>query len=223
MLKVMQHIYIVPILFGALFSTKAFTQGWPLFYRIFSGLLMGVFAIELVSILWKYVFFSIPGWPFSRSNIWLYNAFLAPQYLLYLTAYFFLLKSTAIRRIIIMLGVAYTILVILNWLLFQDIHTVNSISLIAASAIIIFLTVSYFEQLRKDENTGALFAYPAAWISLGAFIFHAANIPYIFCLNFLSLKHPTLAVSLFYVYLILNCLMYSLYTTAFLWKRPLLK
>lgn len=223
MLKVVQHIYMIPVLLGALFSIRAFRQGWPLFYRIFSGLLITVFIIELLAVLWKYLFFSIPGWPFSRSNIWLYNAFLVPQYLLYLTAYYFLLNSKAIRRIIIILGVAYTILVILNWLLFQNIHTINSISLIAASAIIIFLTVSYFEQLRKDESSGALLAYPAVWISLGAFIFHTANIPYIFCLDYLSRNHPALAVSLFYVYLILICLMYLLYTTAFLWKRPLLK
>jgi hypothetical protein len=94
---------------------------------------------------------------------------------------------------------------------------------LAASAIVLFLTISYFEQLRKEKEVIRLTKHPMAWLSLGAFIFHAATLPYIICLDYLIQHNVSLAIALYYIYLGLNCILYSLYSVAFLCQKPLLK
>jgi hypothetical protein len=223
MLQVIQHIYTIPLLTSALLSLRAFRRQWPLPYRIFSLLLFFVLAIELMAISWKYYHHYIGAGHRATSNLWLYNSLLVPQYLLYMAVYYHVLRSARIKKIILIAGVLLILTGIINPLFFQSIHSVNSVTLVMASAIIIFLTVTWFEQLRREEEQTPLITNPMAWISLGAFIFHAAFLPYIIGLNYLSNVNISLAIALFYVFLILNCVMYTLYSISFLCKATHLK
>jgi hypothetical protein len=224
MQKVLQHIYILPLFISMLLSLKSFRLSWPAPYKIFSLLLICISVIEIFALLWKYILYNNVGYGgFSNSNIWLYNCFLVPQYLLYLYVYHQVIKSKLLKRTILIAGVVYSLFTLVNILFFQSINSINSFPIIAASIIILFLTSGYFEQLRKEKEIMRLTSQPMVWISLGAFIFHAANLPYIISLNYLIHNNIPLAIALFYIYLGLNCIMYTFYSIAFLCPHPLRK
>jgi hypothetical protein len=182
---------------------------------------LSVFFVEVLAILWKYHIIGIPNHPWSSSNLWIYNVFLLPQYLLYMALYYQVIRSAAIRKIIIALAVFYTVFALLNIFYIQHINNIDSLTLAVSSGIVIFLTIAYFEQLRKEEQLIRLTTHPMVWISLGAFIFHTANLPYLIGLNYLIHTNLPLAIALFYIFLALNCIMYTLYSVALLCPRPL--
>lgn len=222
MLQVIQHIYIIPLLISAFLSLRASKRKWPYPYRLFSRLLVAVSVVELVAISWKY-YFTFTGNKAYAHNVWLYNSFLVPQYLLYMMVYYHALQAERIKKAIIIAGVLFAVAGMLNLFFFQSFQTVNSFTIVMASGIVIWLTIAWFEQLRAGKEVTVLTSNPMAWISLGAFIFHAAILPYMIGLNYLSRVNISLAIALFYVFLILNCVMYTLYSIAFLCKAPRLK
>lgn len=220
MLRLIQHIYILPLAASALLSLKSFRLGWAVQYKMFSALLWLILFTECTAILWKYVIYN-QSWSghYSKSNIWIYNIFLIPQYLGYCLVFYQAAISKKRKKLIIAAAVIFTIVTVANMLFFQPVTTVSSFAIIAASLLVIFLSTGYFEELRKQETITRLSTHPMAWISLGAFIFHAANLPYIISLNYLIGNNMSLAVALFYIYMGLNCVMYTLYSTAFLCTR----
>lgn len=221
MLRLVQHIYILPLMISMLLSLKVFRLRWPAPYKTFSVLLISIAIVETTAILWKYVLHNkIGGGHFSNSNIWLYNCFLVPQYLLYVYVYYQVAASVFRKKIILIAGAVFTILTISDILFLQPLDTISSFAVIAASLLVIFLTTGYFEQLRKQQEIIRLSSHPMTWISLGAFIFHAANLPYMISLNYLIHNNIPLAVALFYIYMGLNCIMYTLYSIAFLRTYP---
>ena len=221
MSKVIQHIYIIPLFVSAALGLRCIRLRWPTPYITFSILVLSVFFVEVLAILWKYHIIGIPNHPWSSSNLWIYNVFLLPQYLLYMALYYQVIRSAAIRKIIIALAVFYTVFALLNIFYIQHINNIDSLTLAVSSGIVIFLTIAYFEQLRKEEQLIRLTTHPMVWISLGAFIFHTANLPYLIGLNYLIHTNLPLAIALFYIFLALNCIMYTLYSVALLCPRPL--
>jgi hypothetical protein len=214
---------MLPLFLSALFSIRSIRMKWPAPYITFSILLLSVFLVETMALLWKYYFFTIKGWPWSNSNLWLYNCFLLPQYLLYMAAYYQALQSAVVKRVIVVLAILFAVFAGFNMAFVQHIGSIDSYTLALADSIVIFLTIAWFEQLRTDHDIVELAEHPMSWISLGAFVYHAANLPYILILNYLIHKDVALAIALFYVYLVLNFGMYTLYTIAFLCKTPLKK
>lgn len=224
MQKLLQHIYIIPLFVSMLLSLKSFRLRWHIQYRLFAVLLIIVFATEALAICWKYYLHNTIGkGQYSNSNLWIYNIALIPQYLLYLRIYYLVIRSLILKKVIIIISFLFSALAILNLIFFQTINSINSYSLVASSAIVLFLSVSYFEQLRNESEIIRLTAHPMVWLSLGALIFHAANLPYIISLDYLIHNNLSLAVALYYIYLGLNCILYTFYSIGFLCQYPQLK
>lgn len=224
MQKLLQHIYIIPLFVSMLLSLKVFRLSWPAQYKNFSILLIIIVVTELFAISWKYYFHNNLGnLAYTSSNLWLYNIALIPQYLLYLRVYYLIIQSPFQKKLIRILGILFPAFAIINLFFIQSIHTVNSYTIVVASGIILFLTVCYFDQLRNANESIKLTGHPMVWLSLGAFIFHAANLPYIISLDYLIHKNLSLAIALYYIYLGLNCILYTFYSIAFLCPKPLLK
>ena len=212
---------MLPLFISMLLSLKTFRLKWPAPYKTFSILLLSVFFVELAAIVWAYYFTFRKGRSYGPSNLWLYNVFLIPQYLLYMAVYYQVLRSATIKRILIGIGIGYTIFAVVNMLYFQNIQSIDSFTLAMASSIVILMTVTFFNQLLKEKEIIDLGTHPMVWISIGAFIFHSACLPYILSLNYLIRTNLPLAIALFYIFLSLNCIMYSLYIIAFLCRPPL--
>lgn len=218
MLKVIQHVYLLPLILSAVYSRRAFKQGWPFPYKLFSILLVAISLLEIIAFLWKSGLGNSLG--FSNANVWLYNGSLIPQYWLYMAVYFFATDSLIIRRIIIAGGSMFTLFAILNTIFFQSIHQINSYTIAIASGFIIFLSYNWFQQLHKGDHHARLTSIPMAWISLGAFVFHVLSLPFLLALDYLTHYSMSLAIATFTILLSLNCIMYTLYLRAFLCKNP---
>jgi hypothetical protein len=219
MLKLIQHLYLIPVFISALLSLKSFRRGWPSHYRTFSILLLCVLFVEVLTYVWESLA-KTNGWPFSNNSLWIYNIFLFVQYPLYMLFYYRALTSQKIRRTVIVMAVIYFVFGIMNLIYFQDIFRVNSFTLVVASGIVIFLSLAYFEQVRKSKEIIRLAEHPMVWISLGAFLYHAGCAPYMLSVNFLSTYDRSLAIALYFIYMSLIFVMYSLYTIAFLCNPP---
>jgi len=223
MQRVIQHIYIIPLLISMLLSLKSFRLKWPAPYKTFSVLLVCISIVEIIAILWKYFLYDKVGdGHFSNNNAWIYNCFLIPQYLLYMYVYYQTFKSKFLKRTITAAGIFFALFTIANILFFQSIHTINSLPLIMAGIIMFFLNISYFEQLIREKEIIRLMGHPMVWISFGVF-FQVATLPYMTSLNYLIRNNISLAVTLYYVYLGVNCVIYTLYSIAFLCRNPIHK
>jgi hypothetical protein len=219
MLKVIQHIYIIPLIICTALSLKTFRLRWPVHYRLFSILLILILFVESLAILWKYYFPTFPNWPYSTLNLWIYNLFLLIEYPLFLTIYYKVLRGNKAKKLILVLIPTYFLFAIINCFFIQGLFSVNSFTIIFASTSIIIATIVFFEQILKQKSFIELSRQPMVWISLGAFIFHCTNLPYIISLNYLIKTNQTIATSLYYVYLVLTCIMYSLYAIAFVCQK----
>ena len=208
-----------------LLSLKSRRREWHSHYRTMSLLLVCVFLIETMAFSWSYYFYTFfkRGGHFDKSNLWLYDLFLIPQYLLYMRLYYQIIRSALLKKIIIGLGILYTSFAVFDMVYLQKLKQADTYTVVMADGIVIFLTVSYFNQLLEEKEIIRLSSHPLVWISVGAFLFHATNLPYILALNYLTHSNPSLALALFYIYLALNCIMYSLYTIAFLCRPPIHK
>jgi hypothetical protein len=220
MQHVVQHIYMIPILASTILGLRSFRERWAPAYRLFSLLLCAVCFVELTAISWSLYLAHLHGWPWSDSNLWLYNLFLIPQYILYMAVYYLEIDSTHIKKAILACALVFTAFAVFNMGWLQGLHSVDSYTLTLASVIIIFMTVTWFNQLLHKKEIYKLSSVPLVWISAGAFIFHAADPPYLLSLNYLVAHNRPLAIALFYIFLILNCLMYAFYTIAFLCQPP---
>jgi hypothetical protein len=213
--KFIYYIYLLPLLLSAVFSLRAFRLNWPSLYKHFSIFLFSTLFIEGFAICWKLFLHSSVG-NYSMSNLWIYNCYLIAQYLFYLYFYYLATRNSNVKRWIVALAGIYFLFSLINVIFIQPIHTVNSYTIIAASLIMLFLTLTYFIELLRDKEIKNLTSEPLVWISIGAFIFHIGNLPFFIFLNTLNKTNLSLALTLFKIILILNSLMYSFYAIAFL-------
>ena len=217
MYHILSHIYMLPLLICTALSLKAWRPSWPVPYKWFSALLILVLLSESFAIFWKYYFFYVSK-AYSNHNMWFYNIAMIPEHLLYMAFYLQVIRSPVVKRWIIAAAVFYFVFAIVN-MFYQSIHDVQFRTILLGYAIIILLTIAYFDQVRKEKEIIKLSTHPLVWISLGALIFHAGDVPYMLSLNYLNHNNP-LAIALSSIHLILNSVMYTLYIIAFLCHPP---
>jgi hypothetical protein len=220
MIKIMQHLYLIPMLVSAILSLKAFRLRWPLAYKIFSVLLFIALITEVAANLWHYYLYNFSGMHYSNNNAWIYTSSFIPQYILFFFVYHQALHSKLIKSLVVIVSLLFSLFVIINAWFIQKAFLINSNTHIAADCIMLLLIFSYFEQLRKEKEIVKLSDQPMVWISLGAFIFHLLNIPFLLMINYLNKSLPSVALAFFYVYLLFIFVSYVLYSKAFLCKTP---
>lgn len=222
MTTILHLTYLITVLVSAIFSLKTFRLKWPLTYKLFSAFLITALITELAGTLWAYDLFEFQKWdPFKTgNNNWLITFLLIPQYLFFITIYYSVLKNERLKKVVAAIAILYTIFAILNLAFGQGISIINSYTHIAASFVMLFLVLAYFEQIRKDKVLINLRREPLVWISLGNFIYHLINIPFLFTINYLIKSYPQIVGSFFNFYLIILIITYSLYIKAFLCPQP---
>lgn len=221
--KDVYYIYIIPLLISAISSVRAFRLKWPLSYRWFSIFLFTTLLVEVFAILWKdYLYLhKTTYWKFSIHNIWLYNIYFLPQYLFYLFFYYSVITLPTVKRIIRVISPLFILFCILNMIVIQGLYTPNNYTLIVCCLIMIWLTASYFFQLLMQKKLVSLRHEPLVWISCGAFLFHMGCLPFFIWFNTLVTASNAKAYSFLGIAVVLNSIMYSSYSIAFLWNKNL--
>ncbi|MBO9573379.1 MAG: hypothetical protein J7497_14400, partial [Chitinophagaceae bacterium] len=81
--KFIQFLYLIPLALSAVISLKAFRLSWPRAFQLFSIFLIGTLLVELFAVNWKSWMYETTWWSYANSNIWVYNIYYLPSYLVY--------------------------------------------------------------------------------------------------------------------------------------------
>lgn len=204
------NIYISFIAIAFLSSLNAFRLDFPIHLKVFSLLLGYDLLNELCSnLLLKSVFH-------MRSNVEFYNIFMLVEFGVY--AWFFrsILTNALLKRLIgyyLVLLPAFWIFAV--FFIFGLDHW-NSYMAIAGSLFTVCMAVAFYFQLFTANELIRLSRSPEFWISTGIILFYTINLPYLGMLDFITRDYILLARALLAGLQILNMLMYSLFTLAFL-------
>jgi hypothetical protein len=217
---VIQHLYLLPMLISAILSLKTFRLNWPAAYKTFSVSLFVALFTELFARFWRFYLHNHWGFNYPHINHWIYTTSLIPQSLLLLAVFYQIIHTKLYKKIILLFAVLVVIFVVLNFSLWQSFYEINSNSHVFIAALVLVVVLMYFEELRREKEVKKLSQQPMVWIAFGVSVFHLLSIPYFLSINYLIDKHPSLAGSFIYMYLLFICFWYLLYIKALLCPTP---
>jgi len=214
----LKYAYIVFIGLAFITSLAALYRASerPAHLRLFSVLLGLTFVVECFAAL----LFKPLHW---GSNVPLYNSFMLVEFMAYAWYYHMILKTGWARqlaRLFLFLfppfwaWVVFWVFGILHW---------NSYVVVAGSVFTIFVSAAYYYEIFTRQADINLLDTPEFWIATGLLIFYACNLPYIGMLNYLVKNYMPLAKTFLVILKILNILMYSIFTYAFICRIPIKK
>ena len=210
------YIYLIPVLLSAIVSLRSFRLKWPLAFRIFSISLLLTLLIEYFAICWKWGFNQTKWWHYTRSNMWIYDAFVVIKYMFVCSFFYYILRSTFIKKLIIYSFCLFIPLACYNYFLFQGSFNVDTYSIIFTNSFTILCSLLFFIQVLRDKNLITLTKDARVWISLGLLLYNAGTLPFFIFFNYLINEQPSMAVSYLYINDALNIIMYTLFLIAYL-------
>src|SRR5213075_2322057 len=118
------YIYLLPLVLSAIFSLKSFRLKWPKPYKLFSIFLCTTLLVEVFAISWKWYLYKTEYWNYSKSNLWIYNAFIVVRGIFILIFYYEVLTSVILKRMICACIILLIPFGILNYFFIQSPHHV---------------------------------------------------------------------------------------------------
>lgn len=208
------YITLSSIILAFAISLICFRLNYPVHLKFLSVFLGLTVLSELVAL---YLVESRMG------NIALYNTVMGLEFCAY--AYFFklILKSRRQQRMItwflcifpaFWFGVTFGVFGIDSW---------NSYLAVASSLFIIYWAIMYYYELFQATTLVKLSTCAEFWIATALIIYYAGNLPYTGMMNYLFTHFPGLAMKLRALLQILNILLYSIISYAYLCRIPIRK
>lgn len=210
------YIYLIPMLLSAIFSLRSFRLKWPLAFRIFSISLLLTLLIECFAISWKWGFSQTKWWHYTRSNMWIYDAFVVIKYMFVVSFFYCILRSALVKKVITYSFCLFIPLASYNYFFFQGPFSVDTYTIIFTNSSTIFYCLLFFIQVLKDKNLIILTKDTSVWISLGLLLYNAGTLPFFVFFNYLINEQPSMATSYLYINDALNIIMYTLFLIAYI-------
>lgn len=217
------YTYLIPLLLSAVFSLKSFRLKWPRTFRLFSVFLITTFFIEVFAIAWKWELYNTKYWHYSRSNHWIYGAFIMIRQLFFFAYFHSVISSPFVKKVIRLLVVPFVAFSIINYFVIQSPHTVNHYTIIIANTITVALVLLYFKQVMNEKKLIDLARSTEVWIAVGTFLYYSATLPLFILFEYFTREQPKLVSFYFYINDALNVLMYTFYLISYLCKPHSLK
>jgi hypothetical protein len=211
---ILTSIYIGVIgiaFFASLFGSARFHL--PRHLRIFSILLGCTLLTEVFSV-YGVKFFHL------KSNVPYYNFFMLAEFWTYAFFYSLIIRIPWMKKVIIGFLWGFPLFWLIVVFFVFGLRTWNSYLFIVGGVFTVCFSFSFYYQLFTNPEDVDLKTCPEFWIATGLIIFYTCNLPYIGMLNFLVKNYLSLAKTFLVVLKILNILMYSLFTYAFLCRIP---
>jgi hypothetical protein len=151
----------------------------------------------------------------GQSNTALYNFFTLFEF-----SYYIILISQAInnrkaKRILYSVVTIYLLITLFNILFIQK-NVFHSITYSLGCLLVVACSVYYFFELFKQPKSSSLLREPAFWICTGLLFYYSCSLPLMGAINFWNSIPPLLFNNTVTFLHILNILLYSLFTIAFL-------
>lgn len=177
--------------------------------------------------LWFIIVISLSGelWvhTLGKSNMLFYHIYILIEYLFLLNIFRLLFNEYLSAKMWQILAIGFTLIWIGNisihkgWSVFPDyIHTLEAI-------IILVLVTLWFHKMLKEKtilNPEKTFEF---WICTGLLFFFSGNFLLFIFSNFLMTIDMTFYEAIWKVHIILNLMLYSMYSIAILWVKKTIK
>ena len=210
-MSVIKTIYLAIVLIAFLTSLVSFKTGLPFRLKLFAWLLGLTFIVE--------VFCRYFLWVFHVTNTMLiYSPFNLVEYWVYGYFYYLLIEVKILRRIIFLFLCIFPIFWLVTEVFFGLGHW-NTYMTVAGNFFIILFALMYYYQLATAKEIQPIRHLPEFWIATGMLIFYLWELPYAGTLNFFLnyyIAHRTVSRGLLSIRLILDSLMYALFSYGYL-------
>lgn len=188
-----------------------FQKGTPIHLKLFPLFLLATIVIEVTGIaLWRQ----------GKSNILLYNLFGVISVMFYLYFIRNIIHNTRVKRLISITIIIYPLLTFIN-VEFIQVNAFHSITYSLGCLLIVSACVFYFYELFQLKRSINLLREPSFWICSALLFFFTCTLPFIGMTNFLFKVSTVIAQNLGAILAIINFLLYSLFTIAFLCRFKL--
>lgn len=193
------------VVLAFLSSLTSFGSGFSFSMKLFSILLGLTLGVEIGALLLERA---------NRNNFWLYNAFAPLEFWVYGFFFLGLLKGKFRKRLLTI----WVILAPLLWLLVYRLSAWNGYGMILGSFFTVVFVLLFYYELILGPDTRPLRVLPEFWIATGLLIFYLAALPFFGMLNYLVRHYLGVAKILAVVIMLLDALMYLLFSYAYLCK-----
>jgi hypothetical protein len=202
-------LYLVFVFISLLASLTIYFQKLKLNYlKVFPVFLFITILVELTGQLLKML---------GLRNVLLYNFFTVFEFEVYLIILYMIIRSSNAKKIILAFIWIYPILSVLNILYFQA-GTFHTFTYSIGCLLIVGFCIYFFLELFKYPRFINLIKEPAFWICSGLLFFYCCSFPLLGLINYLYSASSVILENLTSILAILNVLLYSLFTIAFLCK-----
>jgi hypothetical protein len=193
--------------------TLFFQKDTPTHLKLFCLFLFVTLCVEVTGVIL---------WLKGKSNILLYNMFGVFSVMFYLFFIRNIIHNIVVKRLISLTIVIYPLLTFLN-IQFVQVNAFHSITYSLGCLLIVAACAFYFYELFQLKQSINLLREPSFWICSALLFFFSCTLPFIGMTNFLFKVSPGIAQNLGSILAIINFLLYSLFTIAFLCRLRIAK
>jgi hypothetical protein len=182
----------------------------PLYLRLLPIFLFISFVIE-----------SIAGWLSSvgKSNVILYSAFTLFTVNFYLFVLYNIVHRAVAKKAIVYIMIGFTVLALANFLFYQKLNQFHSVTYSMGSFCIVAICAYYFLELFQLPHSINLLREPGFWICSGLIFFFSCGFPLFGSINIMQSLPKVLLNNLGILLVVLNFLLYTLFSIAFLCRN----
>ena len=151
----------------------------------------------------------------TGTNAIVYNIYTIIEFSFYLFILKEIISSKVNKKRILYIIAGFVLIALINILFGQKWNDWNSITYAVGSLVTVTIIIYYFFELFRRPKATDLKKDPAFWICTGVLFFFCCSFP-LFGLSNLLVNAPRVIIrNLEAIIIILNCLLYSLFTIAF--------
>lgn len=154
-----------------------------------------------------------------QSNVLLYNFFSLFEFCFYLVIISLVIRSTVMKRTIMIVIALYTLTATINILFIQKIKTFHTMTYALGCLIVVTFCVYFFLELFRQPKSVKLASNPAFWICSGLLFFYCCGFPLYALINQWGSISKLVFRNFVQIVTLLNVFLYSLFTIAFLCIR----
>ena len=200
--------YIIIILISSIVGLiVSFRGSAPAYLKFLPYFLFVTFVLEVI------------GWQMGQqgiNNAIYFNFYSLIFFIYYLYIIHQILRSTSIKRILLICVVVYPIIALINIFFYQGPHVFHTMTYSIGALLTIIFCVYFFYELFRIPHSINLKNHPGFWIVTGLLFFNTCSLPFIGLANYIYQFSPVLINNLQYILGFLNVLLYLLITIAFL-------